>query len=1773
MAVVATLNFDNVTGGSNERIRWELDIIETSHVGAPISLIGSGTNPITITWHKDRDVYKPIVGSSAEINLVVPDATHEAALPDFNAGRERQYEVRLRYRDNNGDLQPFWCGYIDPVASREQFTTYPYDLTFKCTDGLGRLEQLTLDRDSFITGSDPAAQIPVWTYVSRTLRQTGLELPIYVESGIRTTSGDALTTSNASAYSFFGEDISDRREAPTYKEALEGVLTTFNCRVFQSAEAWWVVNCSTHGGSGQNEQAVFQQWTPNTGDTTDYSRSTDVTHNLRFNLDGTDMEQVTVVDEDWVLNTRRPVGSVEARPEGLIQRPLHSNDDFRNLAQGWQGPQSGTLSPWSGTLPSGYVTPSGQTGRPLTFAPDSLSDPDSQGNAYSIVTNRNRQIINSLDELWFQSTSGFPTNAGSPTNIAVRWKYNDVNRGGRDPVGIRIPIRIRVDLDAPITVNEINTSSIGSLLAGPSERTISTIYWNFNLEEWDFNGQLQRGNRGNAINGTMSNDAIRGGGENEWQDVSITVAPYNTYSGFFDDTEIPGGTMYVEFFLPQSTRNGRKVNHANADDEFDTFVDSVVVSDDFDSDVESPVYEHVAYTTAQRTTVTGTRTLTYNPGFVSSGPNTWRQYLAPDLFWRTSETQAEATSLEQKITLQKLNDFSERFQYFEGSLINRTKNPLQMHNKVLVNYASQPNTVSSIMNGGTFNPKMNKWDAFIYQPNNANDIDHGRYFEHNVDLIASLFQGRSNQGVYVLGLDVRGLDDMGGQIETVDSEGRMPGTAGYVATYESLVAAPPFIRVQGAVGVEVQGTISINPGPGYEASASNLSILDMNGAAFTDDTRLDFVEFGDIQQSGRTVEIPYTVTIPRRAEYEQVRIQGETDPFSADNRDWDITFALDSSVTNASISTVPTVRGPQESVSYVQAIISPSAGHELDHTSFTVVGTLPTGVTLVGFQDLGFSVSALFAVTFQSTDQSATITLNGDAATAITGGLQTSSVTLTINESDADGGVPGINNVSLSRTSLTVSGFHGQVATYNLLAYAADGYELNSGNFSVMEPAGGIAWLDMQNASGGGDFVLIPLEITFPTTDSTGTITVNGSAQEIGAATTTLTVNFTNNIANTTLTDSSETFILNPGQRIAYANTLTVTDGYQLSGAPAISETGDDDGLVDFSFVNMGGDVGELRSRIIAPAADDTVTITLTGNTVLEPYRFIVTQDTSGLNNASANFGGINQPFDRDDAGNTFTRNYSVAGVGNYAFMNTDTITVSSGDNISTTTPTFSGGIWSFTATLTYPTVASGFYDDPHEFFSSITISGTPSAVDPLDDLIDVTLNFIDSVDNGAPQVPSITLSGAAGTTATYYAVTVPDGGYRVTAGNITTTDTSAITAIGTDQTRGLNVVTPITVSFPSTNSSVQLTVDGDATAIGVATNTYTLTVAGTQTGTDRFTIPDWTSANPFTGVPGATIEANVFVQSNAGYEITSVSSSGTVPAPVTVGSTTIIGDGAIVPIVVTIPTSSSSGTLNLTVNTQEEPYEFQINLTNNVTNTMLSTSTLPLGFGDGDLGQPISASDRPTFTIQSNASDMAFTAANQVTTSASGGLSVSYSYSSGVITGTISGTYPSTAPDTGIQTVDLEVNPGVGVDTGSPPIPPASSASIVNQISSIPGAGGTVSMTITANGMWRARSRGRSYDGRVYDIAGSVIGNIAPFQGGPGTHEISVSAVALSAQTNGDSLTSSGWQLDIEPSNSTTRLATTQVTQSRNNTPEVRFVSSLPATEIASVMYIYPDS
>ena len=87
-----------------------------------------------------------------------------------------------------------------------------------------------------------------------------------------------------------------------------------------------------------------------------------------------------------------------------------------------------------------------------------------------------------------------------------------------------------------------------------------------------------------------------------------------------------------------------------------------------------------------------------------------------------------------------------------------------------------------------------------------------------------------------------------------------------------------------------------------------------------------------------------------------------------------------------------------------------------------------------------------------------------------------------------------------------------------------------------------------------------------------------------------ITVNFTNNVANSSLIDSSEVFILNHGQRISYTNTLTPTKGFFMDASSlTITETVDTNNVVAFTASDAGGGSINMSTSIVAPSTGSSV--------------------------------------------------------------------------------------------------------------------------------------------------------------------------------------------------------------------------------------------------------------------------------------------------------------------------------------------------------------------------------------------------------------------------------------------------------------------------------------------------------------------------------------------------------------------------------------------------------
>ena len=896
--------------------------------------------------------------------------------------------------------------------------------------------------------------------------------------------------------------------------------------------------------------------------TEEYIFVDNITRNLGRTVNGTDTTDLSPLSQDFYLSPRRPYGSVQANIATLQTTGYVTNGGFEQGTSGW------TSEPTSATTA-------------LT-----LSDTTFLSGTSSITTNRNAEFPISDEFRWFRNSEGIEVLRGAPIEVSFNALYQSLRAR---TVAATLHFQVYIEFDNPTGIRFLSASGANGNIGGALIReNVARMAYNFERGKFEYFFPLsnQFSTSGDYIR-TVDYDTAEC-----WSSHSEELnGLQDIFSQYGENALLPDsdGRLFISFFYPEAIReNGDNVDGSTTEMNF--FIDDIIVKNLLDNSVASPIFERVQEDF--------TDTLEYDQVIVSDQfiPNIFDQKLAIEFYNRNGHT--ERQSIEELVTQQKLNDYRQQLQYFEATFINRNDVPLGLQHKIKIDYNTYGIPSSAIINGMDFDVKSNTYNVAFYIPNQATDIAPTRrgttltapnlpgFYLRDVDLISAPFTGRG-QASYTVRFDGLGLDDDGNPLNIVDANGVMPGDTGYIVT-NVLQPTEPFVTFTGTPGEIFTHKLILRAAPGFEASASNMSVV------ATDDEPLPTFTTvrGGIQDIGETIELSLEIRMPRNPEFEVLTITGEVDPFIGDNRAYDITFAL-TDTDNATITaTMLGLRSSVGSVVFADAIISPSVGRQLTASTFAVSGTLPEGVMLLGFTQLGTSVVAQFAVTIQATNQMATITLDGDGAVPITGGVETSTVTLTISES--------ITNVSINRTSLVVSGFVGQRSPFSVAAYAADGFELSSNNFSAVESS---PVLTMFDAVGEGESVEIPFDITFPATDTAATVTINGSAQEVGADTVDVTVTFVNSDPNAMLTETSETFRMNPAQTMSYTNTLTPVTGFEITDA--ITSILSDPALLavaNFTTNSVSKYQANIGGLITAPSASTTVNFDVASTTAAEPY-------------------------------------------------------------------------------------------------------------------------------------------------------------------------------------------------------------------------------------------------------------------------------------------------------------------------------------------------------------------------------------------------------------------------------------------------------------------------------------------------------------------------------------------------------------------------------------------
>ena len=994
----------------------------------------------------------------------------------------------------DGGFQEYWCGYITPLETDEQVTTFPFEVNYTATDGLALLQDRVVDPKTTEENISPIDT------VLRAIYETGLDLPVYIDSKIYEGSNDALISATASSNSFY----KDKKliERITIKEAIEGYLLAFNCKIYQSNGRFYITNASTHGGSGDNETATFKRYVVVPGGT-EYTATTDSdSEDLIYTLNGTSTRDLIPAMDDLNLTIRRPAGSVECRPEGLTALEIIENGTFEMVNA------SGAPDDWNAHPDS----------IDQTLTTSSVIRLDGQR---SLTTGRSRKSLDKSDEIWFQNTNGINIDQAYDFTISFDMLGELLKTSGNDG-GRNVLFSFQVfyqTTDAFVTsdLDTDNTSNDPEFLPSYTDRNTDRLYFDFANNEWiipRFNFSAVQ-----DLNDTYHTIELAGQDLDSWINQSVNIKAVNEWWHEKDERyyNIEPGSLYLRVFYLQTNKQegrGEDSYQGNETGTVRVYLDNLRLTTQFDNDITDPTFE--------RLQLDYNRTFDYKPRFASGVHELITQKLYPtDTYFR--EGKVETATLERIVTQQKLNDYrggnttdpeQSSLKYYEGTVINNTFKPFAPKDKLSINYADYTEP-SCIFNGGIFEVKKNAFKFHGYVPNQSSDIAAGDgtiddegvpgagFYPFNVDLVAAKFPGRSNKVVYTLGFDVATTNSADG---TSVEGGLLPITENNGS----------FIQIVGLPGQVIPMDLRLVPTTNFIGNPAGCTV---RANTETEPRPLD-TTFGTFKNSQGDVILPLSITLPENSEYEVLYIDGSISPFTPEDTpevvpntvviDWSTDLIAEGSLVQSS-STPPSYRTifntdgiPGSVVHFTYFVEARSAGNagngwHLFAENFSISENDTSLVNLDARQVGERTIAIDFEYTIPTTPETVPVTLIGAASDPDSIDNPTFDYNVTFNSSGS--------NFTLFETNNVFKGTEGSVVPYNLLVNPNEGYDLRAGAFSYSSTTSGainnlpsgISIRSNSNATTGfiqnGEEVVLPINVRIGDADTSGEITISGTPQ------------------------------------------------------------------------------------------------------------------------------------------------------------------------------------------------------------------------------------------------------------------------------------------------------------------------------------------------------------------------------------------------------------------------------------------------------------------------------------------------------------------------------------------------------------------------------------------------------------------------------------------------------------------------------------------------------
>lgn len=227
--------------------RFDVEIWDTEHSGvsSEIQLADPG---ISIRYgNENGERYSAVIGSEAEISILITNATVEELIDDLASSQEGRFTVYITRGDG---FARQWIGRVMPDISIYEDIQYPYLFTLKATDGLAALKNIPYNNDGdpyfgdarLITHLTNA--ITKLSHIDRHYNSTDIFLITSVdwweETMTSSKSNDPLYLSWVDHATFYDFKTKGEREYKSCWDVINNICTTFGCRIYHVDGAYFV---------------------------------------------------------------------------------------------------------------------------------------------------------------------------------------------------------------------------------------------------------------------------------------------------------------------------------------------------------------------------------------------------------------------------------------------------------------------------------------------------------------------------------------------------------------------------------------------------------------------------------------------------------------------------------------------------------------------------------------------------------------------------------------------------------------------------------------------------------------------------------------------------------------------------------------------------------------------------------------------------------------------------------------------------------------------------------------------------------------------------------------------------------------------------------------------------------------------------------------------------------------------------------------------------------------------------------------------------------------------------------------------------------------------------------------------------------------------------------------------------------------------------------------------------------------------------------------------